>query len=115
MPNEVKKAFVTYALCILLGIATGFGFFQYLVNQRSIEPLTNEYTEYLDLQSARLGDIETAIRELSDLESEIRDIRGIVEGLSDYNQQSKDLTVGVGLLSDENERIINELQSRLGE
>jgi hypothetical protein len=116
-----EKVFMYIALVLLLvsGVLSAINGFD---NRRAISEARDERAEYLESSRelmAGLRDAEDLVQEslveLGKIKSLHDELREQVEGIGTVTQDVGDDSVGIGIESDENLRIIRELRKRFRE
>lgn len=116
------KENIIYVLASLLLITNLFAVYQGYTNRRSMDDATSERAEYLETSRElvdRLHESEALareslrdIRKLGQLHAELREQ---IEEFGRIAQAVGDDSIGIGITSDENLRIIRELRRRYSE
>ncbi len=96
------------------GVVLGGGFLLMDKYEPTTETGVEQY-EYLDAINEQLGRVEDQLGRIESVEAGVSRIEERVESIERGQQYSKDVTTGIGIISDENDRIIRELQRRAGE
>jgi hypothetical protein len=115
MYEKLKTVLYNVLFVVIVSALFSGAIFFYTNRSGTSNEVNAELAEYNRIQLEQYSRIEQSLERISGIEDQIESIRGSVEGIEARLQSSKDWTTGIGITSDENIRIIRELQRRADE